>query len=114
MAYDEAFAQRIRRALGARAGVTEKKMFGGLAFLLDGKMVCGIVKDDLVVRVGAERYEDALRKLHVRPMDFTGRPMRGYVYVGAGGRAGDALARWVALGIACVQALKGGGARRRK
>lgn len=114
MAYDEAFAERIRQTVGGRAGVTEKKMFGGLAFLLDGKMFCGIAKDELVVRVGAARYEEALRRPHVRPMDFTGRPMRGYVYVGAQGRRGDELAGWIALGIACVQSLADGRRTRRR
>ena len=60
MAYDEALADLIRRALGPRPDVSERKMFGGLAFLLDGKMFCGIVKDDLMVRVGPERYDAAL------------------------------------------------------
>ncbi len=63
MAHDETLADRIRRAVGSRADVTEKKMFGGLAFLLDGRMFCGIVKDDLMVRVGPERYEAALWRL---------------------------------------------------
>lgn len=82
MAYDEDLADRIRRALGARGGLTEKKMFGGLAFLHDGKMFCGIIGEDLMVRVGPEAHARALARAHVRPMDFTGRPMRGYVYVG--------------------------------
>jgi TfoX/Sxy family transcriptional regulator of competence genes len=66
MAYDELLAERIRRTVGQRSRVSEKKMFGGLAFLLGGKMFCGIVKDDLVVRVGPERYEEALGRPHVR------------------------------------------------
>lgn len=99
MAYDGTLADRIRRAVGPRADVTEKKMFGGLAFLLDGRMFCGIVKDDLMVRVGPERYEAALAEAHVRPMDFTGRPMRGYVFVGPGGtRTEKAIKRWVDQG----------------
>ena len=85
MAYDEKLADRIRQAVGPRADVAEKKMFGGIAFLLDGKMFCGIVKDDLMVRVGPERYEAALAEAHVRPMDFTGRPMKGSVFVGPKG-----------------------------
>src|SRR5258707_938670 len=106
MAYDEALADRIRRAIGPRPGVTEKKMFGGLAFLLEGKMFCGIVKDDLMVRVGPDRYEAALAKAHVRPMDFTGRPMSGYVYVGPrGSRTVTALKRWVDQGAAFVATL---------
>lgn len=103
MAYDEALADRIRRAIGRRPDVTEKKMFGGVAFLLDGKMFSGIAKDELMVRVGPERYEESLAKAHVRPMDFTGRPMNGYVFVGAAGcRTDEAVKTWVDLGAAFV------------
>src|SRR5262249_36705051 len=106
MAYDEKLADRIRRVLGPRADVTEKKMFGDIAFLLDGKMFVGIGKDDLMVRVGPERYEAALAEAHVRPMDFTGRPMNGYVFVGrAGCRTDRAVARWVERGAACAGTL---------
>ena len=106
MAYDEALADRIRRAIGPRPDVTEKKMFGGLAFLLDGKMFCGIAKDDLMVRVGPERYQAALAEAHVRPMDFTGRPMSGYVFVGpSGSRTEKAVQKWVELGSAFVASL---------
>jgi hypothetical protein len=74
-------------------------MFGGVAFLLDGKMFCGVIRDQLVVRVGPERNDEALRQPHARPMDFTGRPMKGYVYVTpAGHRAGAALRNWVQWG----------------
>lgn len=69
MAYDEKLADRVRRALGPRADVTEKKMFGGLAFLVDGKMFVGISNDELMVRVGPERYDAALADTHARPMD---------------------------------------------
>lgn len=97
MAYNEKLARRVRTALQSRRGVTEKKMFGGLAFLAGGRMFCGIVKDDLMVRVGPERYAEALRKPHVRPMDFTGRPMKGYVFVGpAAFKSAKALAEWLA------------------
>lgn len=85
MAYDEPLAERIRQALGARPDITEKKMFGGIAFLLDGKMFCGIVRDQLMVRVGPERYQEALGQPHAGPMDFTGRPMNGYVFVAPAG-----------------------------
>jgi TfoX/Sxy family transcriptional regulator of competence genes len=106
MAYDEALADRIRDAIGPRKGVTEKKMFGGVAFLLDGKMFCGVTKDDLMVRVGPERYEASLAKAHVRPMDFTGRPMNGYVFVGPEGtRKIDAIRKWVELASDFVAAL---------
>ncbi len=106
MPYDAELADRIRRAVGPQPDVTEKKMFGGLAFLRDGKMFCGIVKDDLMVRVGPERYDAALAEAHVRPMDFTGRPMVGYVYVGPRGcRTDKAVAKWVARGAAFVATL---------
>ena len=115
MAYDEKLADRIRQAVGPRADVAEKKMFGGIAFLVDGKMFCGIVKDDLMVRVGPEHYEASLAKAHVRPMDFTGRPMNGYVYVGPGGsRTVKAIAKWVEQGAAFVALLDGGAARNRR
>src|SRR2546428_9318657 len=109
MAYDEALADRIRRAVGPRPDVTEKKMFGGLAFVLDGKMFCGIVKDDLMVRVGPERYGAALAEDHVRPMDFTGKPMNGYVFVGPSGcRTEKAIKKWVDQGAAFVATLDAG------
>ena len=96
MAYDEELAERVRRALTPREGLSEKKMFGGIAFMLRGNMACGIVKDDLMVRVGPERYDDALARPHARPMDFTGRAMKGMVYIGPEGLRSDAdLAEWV-------------------
>ena len=106
MAYDQQLANRVRRAVGPRPNVTEKKMFGGLTFLLEGRMFCGIVKDDLMVRVGPERYEAALGEAHVRPMDFTGRPMDGYIYLGPGGsRTEKAVEKWVERGAAFVATL---------
>lgn len=106
MAYDEALADRTRDAIGPRRGVTEKKMFGGVAFLLDGKMFCGISNDDLMVRIGADRYAASLAEPHVRPMDFTGRPMNGYIFVGAPGtRSTDAVRKWVDLAAGFVAAL---------
>ena len=115
MAYDEALADRIRRAVGPQPDVIEKKMFGGLAFLLGGKMFCGIVKDDLMVRVGPERYEAALAEPHVRPMDFTGRPMEGYVYVAASGaKTEKAIRKWVEQGAAFVATLEGGAKKKRR
>jgi TfoX/Sxy family transcriptional regulator of competence genes len=106
MAYDEGLAERIRLVLDGKPRVTEKKMFGGVAFLLDGKMFVGIVKDDLMVRIGPGRYEDALDRPHVRPMDFTGKPMVGYVFVAPAGVDDDAvLDRWVRLGAEFVATL---------
>jgi TfoX/Sxy family transcriptional regulator of competence genes len=101
MAYDEGVAQRVREALDGHPGVTEKKMFGGLAFLLGGNMAVGIVKNDLMVRVGPEAYGASLELPHARPMDFTGKPMKGFVYVAPAGYESDAdLEAWVARGIA--------------
>ena len=99
MAYSEGLAQRILEALGERPGLVEKKMFGGVGYLLMGNMACGVNKDDLIVRVGPERYEDALAEPHTRPFDMTGRPMRGWVVVMPEGYASDEeLGRWVEEG----------------
>lgn len=115
MVYDKRLAERMRGILAGAPGVDEKKMFGGVAFLKDGKMFCGIVWDDLMVRVGPKRYEAALAEAHVRPMDFTGRPMKGYVFVGPGGtRTEKAIKRWVDLGAAFVATLDGATKKRRK
>lgn len=106
MAYDEVVAHRIRAALAAQSGVTEKKMFGGLAFMVSGHMCCGIGKGDLMVRVGPDRYEEALAQPHAREMDFTGRPMKGMVYVDAAGYERDEdLQAWVDRGLAFVTSL---------
>jgi TfoX/Sxy family transcriptional regulator of competence genes len=81
-------------------------MFGGLAFMVGDKMACGIVRDQLMVHIGADAYDEALAKPHVRPMDFTRRPSRGMVYVAAEGAASDAdLERWVAQGVTHAESL---------
>ena len=99
MAYNEKLAARVRKALARRKGVSERKMFGGIAFMVGGNMCCGVIQDDLMVRVGPEAYERALALPGARPMDFTGRPMKGMVYVGqAGHRTDAALASWVKRG----------------
>ena len=96
MPYDESLAARIRRALAPRTDIDERKMFGGLAFLMHGNMCCGVVEDMLVVRLGNDGAAAALEEPHTRPMDFTGKPMRSMVYVGPGGIAtNDDLYRWV-------------------
>ncbi len=106
MAYNEELAFRVREALGAREGLTEKKMFGGLGFMLNGNMCFGIVKDDLMVRVGADDHQDALAQPYARPMDFTGRAMKGFVYVDVGGLQEDgALDQWIERGVAFAQSL---------
>lgn len=100
MAYDPGVAQRLREALQERQDIREKKMFGGLAFLLGGNMCCGVVGDEIMVRVGAEAYEAALNHPHARKMDFTGQPLRGFVYVAAEGIEDDEeLEDWVQRGV---------------
>jgi TfoX/Sxy family transcriptional regulator of competence genes len=106
MAYDLNLAGRIRRALRTTPNVTEQPLFGGLCFLHSGKMFCGIVKEDLMVRVGPEKYRAALERPHVRPMDFTGRPMKGYVFVEPAGCARTTdVKRWTAMSLAFVASL---------
>ena len=85
MAYDEALAERTRDALTGRESVSERKMFGGLAFMVGGNMACGVIGEDLMVRLEAEDAERALSEKHTRPMDFTGRPMKGFLYVAPAG-----------------------------
>ena len=106
MAYDEGMAERIREILGERPGVTEKKMFGGLCILDRGNMACGITSEDLMVRVGADAYADSLALPHAREMDFTGRSMKGMVYVGAEGLAeDDELSAWIERGLSFTATL---------
>ncbi len=97
MPYDEGLAQRIRESLSEQPGITEKKMFGGLAFMCRGNMAVGVLHDALLARVGPAGYAQALTRPHTRVMDFTGKPMTGYVCVDPAGTADDAeLSDWVA------------------
>ncbi len=89
MAYDEGVAQRLREYFNERPGVVEKKMFGGIAFMLSGNMCCGVVDDRLMARVGPEQYETALEKPHASEMNFTGRALKGFVYVDPEGFQSD-------------------------
>ena len=100
MAYDERLAVRVRRVVADTSGVSERKMFGGLAVLVDGNMACGVVGDRLMLRLGRVGAEEALRRPNVRPMDFTGRPMTGMVYVEPAGLRGVALRNWVERAVA--------------
>ena len=95
MTYHEDLASRVRSVLPAADAVTERQMFGGLAFMLNGHMFCGVVKDTLMVRLGPDGAARALDRPHVRPMDFTGRPMKGMVFVERGGLRGAELHHWV-------------------
>ena len=106
MAYDHGLAHRIRERLDDNPGVTDKEMFGGIAFFLDGNMACGVTGDKLMVRVGPERYETALAQPNVNPFDMTGRPMRGWVTIDPVGYESDAsLYEWVDQGITFAQTL---------
>ncbi len=96
MAYDDVLAGRIRKAMGGDRALSEKKMFGGVAFLHRGLMFVGVSGNRLMARVGKENYEDSLGRQHVREMDFTGKPMRGYVYIEAPGiQEEDQLNFWL-------------------
>lgn len=99
MAYDEALADRVRDLLAPRADVSERKMFGGIAFIVAGNMACGVMGEDLIVRLGDEEAEKALNEEGVRPFDFTGRPMKTTVYVSPERTSEDReLAEWVDAG----------------
>ena len=101
MAYDEGLAERLRELLVDRCGITEKKMFGGLAFMYRGHMLAGILGDSFMARVGPTEYADVLKRPFVREMDFTGKPMKGYVSVDPVGFESDTdLSKWIGL---CIQ-----------
>ena len=100
MAYDDGLAHRMRDALTVIPDIDEKKMFGGIGFLLNGNMACGVNKDDLIVRVGPEAYEAALAEPHTKVFDMTGRPMKGWVVVRpAGYESDEGLKGWVQRGV---------------
>jgi hypothetical protein len=104
MAYDESLAARVRVLLPG--STIEKKMFGGLSFLLDGNMAWGVLGDDLIVRVGLANDEAAAEQPHTRPFDFTGRPMRGWIVVAPAGLVEDSvLERWVLAGARTAESL---------
>jgi len=99
MAYSEALAGRVRDVLQRRKGVAEKRMFGGVGFLLRGNMLAGVWQDSLIVRVGAASYDEALGQPHAREFDVTGRPMKGWVLVEPEGIDEDRdLLAWVERG----------------
>jgi len=106
MAYDDGLATRVRELVADRPGLTEKRMFGGLAFMINGNMACGVHGDELIVRLAADASEAALAEPATRPFDMTGRPMKGWILVGAGGHAEDGdLRRWVERGVGYAQTL---------
>ena len=105
MAFDQQLAARVRQALSDRDNISERKMFGGLCFLLNGNMLCGVEKNRLMFRVGKDQEANALAKPGAGPMDFTGRPLGGIVYVEASATRGRALTGWIALAENFVGAL---------
>jgi len=100
MAHDEVLEQRIEALLGDRPNLEAKRMFGGVGFMLLGNMACGVHDDYLIVRVGPDRYEEALAEPHARVFDMTGRPMKGWVTVSVKGVESDQeLSTWVQKGV---------------
>jgi TfoX/Sxy family transcriptional regulator of competence genes len=96
VAYDVHLADRIRSILKSAGEFSEKKMFGGLAFMVNGRMCCGVLKTDLVLRLTPEEAAASLRQPHTRPMDFTGKSMKSMIYISAIGTDSDqALATWI-------------------
>ena len=106
MAYDEGLVERLREIFEDRRDVNEKKMFGGIAFMVRGHMCCGVVGETLMARIGPDEYDQALNKKHVREMDFTGKPMKGFIYIDPEGFESDQdLQYWAALSEAYVKSL---------
>jgi len=106
MPYDPTLHVRVLDVLSDRDDIADRRMFGGVCFLIHGHMACGILGDALIVRVGEDGFGDAMGEPHTRLFDFTGRPMRGWVVVGPEGiDSREALARWVARGVAFAEGL---------
>jgi TfoX/Sxy family transcriptional regulator of competence genes len=104
MTYHERLAERIRGYFKHRRGVDEKRMFGGLCFMLDGHMCCGIEKDRLMVRVMPDRYDALLKKPHAHKMDFTGKPLKGFLFISQPGyRTAAGLTRWLDEAVECAR-----------
>ena len=106
MAYDEILAARVRELVQDEPGFDEKKMFGGVGYLLHGNMACGVNKEDLIIRVGPELYGTSLEEPHTKPFDMTGRPMTGWIVVEKAGYELDQdLKAWVNKGVAYSSSL---------
>jgi TfoX N-terminal domain len=104
--FNDLTARKIRNALERTPGVSERQIIGGVAFLVQGNMCCGVFDEKLVVRVGPDAYDEALREPHARPMDFTGRALPGFVYVAREGYASEAaLKQWIDRGVGFVSSL---------
>jgi hypothetical protein len=105
MAYDEKLAERVRKSLAQAPGIVEKKMFGGVAFLMRGNMLVGVHKDELIARIAPEETDRALRDSNARIFDITGRPMKGWILVQPPGVVGAKLAKWIARARSFVETL---------
>jgi len=106
MAYDEGLATRVRDLIGGEPGLLEKRMFGGLAMLLEGNMAVGVHGNDLIVRTDPDEHDELLTEPGARPFDLTGRPMKGWILVDASGCAeDDDLTQWIGRGIAFARSL---------
>ena len=106
MAFDEGVAQRVREALSERPDVVEKNMFGGMTFMLRGNMCVGVVGEELMLRVGKERNDELLGRPHARQMDFSGKPMAGYLFVAPAGFDSDTdLEAWIDAALEFVLTL---------
>jgi TfoX/Sxy family transcriptional regulator of competence genes len=95
MPYDKKLAERVRKLLEGQKGLTEKEMFGAIGFMVRGNMCCGVLKDELIVRLAAEEHEAAMKEPNTRVFDFTGRPMKGWLVVTSKGCASKGLQSWV-------------------
>lgn len=106
MAYDQGLAQRMREELDQLPNLSERQMFGGIGFMVNGNMACGVNKEEMIVRVGPENYDQALKKPHTRVFDFTGRPMKGWVMIAPEGYESDEdLKYWIEQGVSFAQSL---------
>jgi TfoX/Sxy family transcriptional regulator of competence genes len=106
MTFNEITAVKVRNLMEKAPGLSERRVFGGVAFMVGGNMCCGVIEDHLVVRVGPKSYENALREPHTRPMDLTGRPLAGFVSVAPEGfDTQDALLKWIDRGLDFVRTL---------
>lgn len=106
MAYDQGLAQRMREELDQLPNLSERQMFGGIGFMVNGNMACGVNKEEMIVRVGPENYDQALKKPHTRVFEFTGRPMKGWVMIAPEGYESDEdLKYWIEQGVSFAQSL---------
>jgi TfoX/Sxy family transcriptional regulator of competence genes len=106
MAYNEALAERVRSYLKGIPLLVEKKMFGGIGFLVQGNMACGVHGENLIVRIDPQEYKVALSQPHVRPFDMTGKPMKGWIFVTPEGvEQEQELVSWIEKGVEFAQKL---------